>query len=92
MTQDFKQQVIQIVTSIPSGEWISYGDVALLAGRPRAARAVSSILKREGDALPWHRVVAKGGRISIKEPELRRTQIQKLESEGLVISRSGAIM
>lgn len=92
MADDFKQHVIQIVKNIQPGEWISYGDVAVLAGRPRAARAVSGILKREKDSLPWHRVVAKGGRISIKDPALRRLQIQKLEAEGLTISHSGDIM
>ncbi|GEM02182.1 methylated-DNA-protein-cysteine methyltransferase related protein [Halolactibacillus halophilus] len=91
MISDFKQAVIKIVASTKPGEWISYGDVAVLAGRPRAARAVSGILKREKDTLPWHRVVGKGGKISIKDPELKQKQITKLQQEGLKISKMGQI-
>jgi len=91
LTSDFKQAVINIVSNTKPGEWISYGDVAVLAGRPRAARAVSGILKREKDTLPWHRVVGKGGKISIKDPDLRKMQITKLQQEGLIISVTGQI-
>jgi methylated-DNA-protein-cysteine methyltransferase-like protein len=91
LTSDFKQAVINIVSNTKPGEWISYGDVAVLAGHPRAARAVSGILKREQASLPWHRVVAKGGKISIKDPDLRKKQIQKLKQEGLIISETGQI-
>lgn len=91
MTSDFKQAVINIVSNTKPGEWISYGDVAVLAGRPRAARAVSGILKREKDTLPWHRVVGKGGKISIKDPDLRKMQITKLQQEGHIISEVGQI-
>lgn len=92
MTTDFKKAVIRIVNDLPQGEWISYGDVALLAGRPRAARAVSGILKGEKDRLPWHRVVGKGGQVSIKDPELRRKQIERLKNEGHVLSSTGKII
>lgn len=92
MTSDFKQAVIKIVANTKPGEWISYGDVAVLAGRPRAARAVSGILKGEKEALPWHRVVGKGGKISIKDPDLRRQQIQLLQQEGCMISTTGQLL
>lgn len=91
MTSDFKQAVIKIVSNTKTGEWISYGDVAVLAGRPRAARAVSGILKSQQNTLPWHRVVGKGGYISIKDPDLRRKQIQILQEEGQIISETGRI-
>ncbi|WP_197274803.1 MGMT family protein [Halolactibacillus sp. JCM 19043] len=58
---------------------------------PRAARAVSGIIKRQQETLPWHRVVGKGGHISIKDPDLRRKQIQKLQREGQIISETGHI-
>jgi O-6-methylguanine DNA methyltransferase len=42
----------------------TYGDVAELAGRPRAARAVGNIMRDCGRPdVPAHRVVAAGGRI-----------------------------
>ena len=42
----FPQRVWQIVASIPEGYVTTYGDVAQLAGSPRAARQVGGVLKR----------------------------------------------
>ena len=58
----FAARVLAIVRRIPPGRVATYGDVAALAGRPRAARAVGNIM-RECHALdvPCHRVVAAGG-------------------------------
>ena len=54
----FPRRVWQIVASIPQGYVATYGDIARLAGSPRAARQVGGVLKRlpEGSTLPWHRV------------------------------------
>jgi methylated-DNA-[protein]-cysteine S-methyltransferase len=42
----------------------TYGDVAALAGRPRAARAVGNIMRGcSRRDVPCHRVVAAGGRL-----------------------------
>lgn len=53
-----------MVGRIPVGRVTTYGDVARLAGRPRAARAVGNVL-READrpGLPYHRVIAAGGQL-----------------------------
>jgi O-6-methylguanine DNA methyltransferase len=59
---DFTTRVLHVVARIPAGRVTTYGDVARLAGRPRAARAVGAIMRaapRHG--LPYHRVVAAGG-------------------------------
>lgn len=42
----FPQRVWHIVASIPEGYVATYGDVARLAGSPRAARQVGGVLKR----------------------------------------------
>jgi O-6-methylguanine DNA methyltransferase len=70
----FPQRVWQIVASIPEGVVTTYGEVARLAGSPRAARQVGGVLKRlpEGSALPWHRVVNRHGAISLTGPDLQR--------------------
>ncbi|WP_336219078.1 MGMT family protein [Citrobacter amalonaticus] len=88
----FPQRVWQIVASIPEGTVTTYGDVALLAGSPRAARQVGGVLKRlpEGSTLPWHRVVNRHGTISLTGPDLQR-QRQALLAEGVVVSGSGKI-
>ncbi|EHL3469140.1 MGMT family protein [Salmonella enterica] len=88
----FPQRVWQIVASIPEGFVTTYGDVARLAGSPRAARQVGGVLKRlpESSTLPWHRVVNRHGAISLTGPDLQR-QRQALLAEGVVVSGSGQI-
>ena len=58
----FSDRVLLVVRRIPPGRVATYGDVARLAGRPRAARAVGNIMRacRRPD-IPCHRVIAAGG-------------------------------
>jgi O-6-methylguanine DNA methyltransferase len=60
----FTSRVLAIVRRIPPGRVATYGDVATLAGRPRASRAVGNIMRacRRHD-VPCHRVIAAGGRL-----------------------------
>lgn len=62
----FSQRVFHIVAAIPYGKVTTYGEVARLAGSPRAARQVGGVLRRlpEGSTLPWHRVINRHGQIS----------------------------
>ncbi len=87
----FPRRVWQIVASIPQGYVATYGDIARLAGSPRAARQVGGVLKRlpEGSTLPWHRVVNRHGDISLTGPDLQR-QRQALLAEGVQVSRCPA--
>jgi O-6-methylguanine DNA methyltransferase len=60
----FAARVLTVVRSIPAGRVATYGDVARLAGRPRAARAVGNIMRGCGDpSVPCHRVVGAAGRL-----------------------------
>jgi O-6-methylguanine DNA methyltransferase len=60
----FSRRVLTIVRRIPPGRVATYGDVATMAGSPRAARAVGNIMRtcRRQD-VPCHRVIAAGGRL-----------------------------
>jgi len=60
----FEQRVLTTVRRIPPGRVATYGDVAAMAGRARAARAVGNIMRgcRRRD-VPCHRVIAAGGRL-----------------------------
>jgi O-6-methylguanine DNA methyltransferase len=61
---DFVARVLSVVRRIPAGRVATYGDVAALAGKPRAARAVGNIMRDCGRAdVPCHRVIAAGGRL-----------------------------
>jgi O-6-methylguanine DNA methyltransferase len=58
----FAARVLTVVRRIPPGRVATYGDVAALAGRPRAARAVGNIMRAcQAHDVPCHRVVAAGG-------------------------------
>jgi methylated-DNA-[protein]-cysteine S-methyltransferase len=60
---EFQRKVIAAVQSIPRGQTLTYGEVALLAGRPGAARAVGQVMARNPFAIlmPCHRVVSRQG-------------------------------
>ncbi len=61
----FEKKVYRAVLSIPLGEVRTYKWVAKKAGRPKAARAVGQVLKKNPYLLiiPCHRVVASGGKL-----------------------------
>lgn len=62
MATPFQRRVIAIVRRIPRGRVATYGDVAELAGAPRAARAVGTVMRECRDpSVPCHRVIGAGG-------------------------------
>jgi methylated-DNA-[protein]-cysteine S-methyltransferase len=60
----FSQRVYQITRDILPGQTLTYGEVAMKLGQPRAARAVGHALGRNPFApvVPCHRVLAAGRR------------------------------
>jgi methylated-DNA-protein-cysteine methyltransferase-like protein len=89
---NFRQRVFQVIAAIPEGRVTTYGEIASLAGSPRAARQVGGVLKRlpEGSSLPWHRVVNRRGEISLQGEDFQR-QRQALLSEGITFESGGRI-
>lgn len=73
--RNFYEQVYAVVRRIPRGKVTSYGRIAQMLGRPRAARAVGyamNALKDKDEAyadVPWQRVINSQGRISIVNRE-----------------------
>ena len=81
-------EVVDIVSQIPPGRVMSYGQIARLAGWPHHARLVGRILRHADEAaLPCHRVVAASGRLA---PHFSN-QADLLEAEGVVCSRRGFV-
>ncbi len=60
----FYEQVYYIVGQIPYGKAVSYGQIARMLGRPRAAREVGWAMRHCPDGLPWQRVVMRDGSIT----------------------------
>lgn len=61
----FQRQVLQYTAAIPHGRAVSYGDVALNIGNPKACRAVGQALhiNRTPIVVPCHRVLAAGHKL-----------------------------
>jgi len=58
----FKDTVKSVVANIPKGSVMTYKEVAIAAGNPKAARAVANIMAANYDPLvPCHRVVRTDG-------------------------------
>lgn len=69
----FRDAVYDVVRRIPTGTVLTYGEVAAQAGKPKAARAVGTLMRgnhksflthaHDPTAIPCHRVVAAGYRL-----------------------------
>jgi methylated-DNA-protein-cysteine methyltransferase-like protein len=82
---EMKVDVLKIVHAIPVGRVVTYGDVAkFLTVSPRhIAFILAGLSREEARAVPWHRVVAAGGRISRDEKIGDGKQSKRLEAEGI---------
>ena len=77
--------MLAVVRSIPAGRVATYGDVAVLAGRTGAARAVGNVMRSCDDpSVPCHRVIAAGGALGgYADPQRKK---QRLAAEGVTFS------
>ncbi len=82
---NFKQRVELLVSTIPKGKVMTYGQIAAFCGQPVAARIVGGIAHFGNPALPWHRVVNRHGGLASGYPGGRRAQKIHLEGEGIVV-------
>ena len=92
MGAPFFQQVYTVVALIPAGSVVSYAQIALYLGAPRAARTVGWAMRTCSGYLPWHRVVNARGRVS--EPassERFASQCERLRAEGIAVDMDGSI-
>jgi len=84
---DFISRVLDVVTSIPPGRVMAYGDVAAALGS-RAARAVGQVMSHYGSDVPWWRVVRASGHPAI-DHEARALENFRAEGTPLKWSRDG---
>jgi len=82
--KSFKEKVFAIVRKIPKGKVLTYGEVAKLAGNPRAGRAVGSILSTNFNSdIPCHRVIRSDGKIGGYNRGAAE-KIRRLKNEGAI--------
>ena len=87
-SEGFFERVYEVVEQIPEGMVATYGQVALLAGRPRSARYVGYALHsnpRPGQ-IPCHRVVGSNGSLTGYAGGIRK-KLALLELEHIDVSR-----
>ncbi len=82
----FDRAVWKIVSEIPRGRVMSYGDVARAAGYPRHARMVSKAMSRSQETLPWYRVVRSDRTLAFEYgSDAYQKQQKLLKNEGVKI-------
>lgn len=75
---EYTDQVLDVVSQIPPGRVMTYGDVAWVFGRP-GARAVGMVLRYHGSSVAWWRVIRSGGH---PPTGLESESLSHYESEG----------
>ncbi|HRN19515.1 MAG: MGMT family protein [Trueperaceae bacterium] len=88
MAADFRDAVLRVVRAVPTGKVTTYGEVALLAGKPNNARQVGAVLYGLRDAdgdVPWQRVINASGGISTYKVGSGELQVALLRSEGVEV-------
>ncbi|PJE80903.1 DNA base-flipping protein [invertebrate metagenome] len=78
-----------VLSRVPKGQVVTYGQLANMVNAPGYARVVGHILKQlpSGSGIPWYRVVNSKGRISFPEGSaLYRKQQEKLAGEGVFLT------
>ena len=81
----FTRRVLTIVRQIPRGRVATYADVAAMAGRPAASRAVGNIMMGCRDPnIPCHRVVRSNGQVGGYSETLVKQSL--LKAEGIALT------
>lgn len=83
----FERKVLELLRRIPSGEVVTYGDLAQRLGQPTAARAVGNAVARNPISIiiPCHRVVPATGGLG------RYSQVGGTETKRRILEREGAL-
>jgi methylated-DNA-protein-cysteine methyltransferase-like protein len=83
-----REALYLVLAQVPAGHVVSYGQLAAMAGLGRAARWVGRTLSQlpTGTTLPWHRVIAAGGRLSLAAGTTSgHEQRARLRAEGILV-------
>ena len=94
MGKTFNERVYAAARRIPRGKVATYGQLAALAGQPRASRIVGGAMSRcpEGNGVPCHRVIRRDGSLCGELVfGISGLQRQLLLSEGVVFLPDGRV-
>ncbi len=92
MSDSFPKRVYRLVAEIPKGKVATYGQLAMMAGSPRASRIVGAAMFRAPDGLPCHRVIYSDGSLCCDRAfGGKEIQRQMLEGEGVTFLPDGRV-
>lgn len=80
---NLRNEVYSLMSRLPGDKVTTYGDLAAMAGSPRAARIVGGIAHTGPDELPWHRLVNAQGGLAVGFPGGQDVQRQLLAGDGI---------
>ena len=83
LVANFRDRIYQLMTVVPTDKVTTYGDLAAMAGSPRAARIVGGIAHTGPTELPWHRLVNAQGGLAVGFPGGQDVQRQLLKADGI---------
>lgn len=90
--KSFPQKIYELVAQIPCGKVATYGQLAFLAGSPRASRIVGAAMYRAPAGLPCHRVLYGDGKLCCDQAfggkEIQRNM---LKEEGITFLPDGRV-
>ncbi|HWR18787.1 MAG TPA: methylated-DNA--[protein]-cysteine S-methyltransferase [Clostridia bacterium] len=89
--QSFPQQVYALVSQIPEGKVMTYGQIALVLRSPRASRIVGGAMSRAPEGIPCHRVLNRLGELSPPQVFGPGVQRERLLREGVIFLKNGRV-
>ena len=81
----FRDAIEELVSKIPEGRLMTYGQIAALCGSPRSSRIVGGIAHFGNPNLPWYRVVNRIGGLASGYPGGKIGHKIMLEQEGFTV-------
>ena len=83
---DLYPRIYHCIREIPNGTVATYGQIADIVGcgARQVGYALAALKGKETD-VPWHRVINREGRISVRGEDGVSLQQERLESEGISV-------
>ena len=82
-TANLREAIYSLIAQLPSDKVTTYGDLAAMAGSPRAARIIGGIAHAGPEELPWHRLVNAQGGLAVGYHGGQDVQRQLLLQDGI---------
>ena len=87
-------KILTIVSKVPFGKVATYGQIASEASirdSRTVGYALSGLKHKDNNKIPWHRIVNRFGKVSLKDGDSMKQQMQLLREEGITFGIDGSI-